>query len=81
MLAGNFFLIGRTYWRFRGTGGIKGLNPTENRVEQRAIGKAAVIAGQAGKIANKKLDEAIKKEDDIEKAQQAQIDAMAIKNE
>ena len=62
MLGFNFFMIAKWYWRFRTTGGIKGLNPTTNLPEERLAKGAVAIAKKAGNAAEKKLDDVAAKE-------------------
>ena len=51
------YFVGKAYWTFRKTGGIKGLNPATNLPEERAMKKAGQIAGRAGQYIEKKVDQ------------------------
>ena len=53
----NIWFIGKAYWDFRKTGGIKGLKPTTNLAEERAMKKAGQVAGKAGDFIDKKVDQ------------------------
>ena len=63
----NIYFTALAYWSFRKTGGIKGLKPTQNLAEERAMQAAGKVAGKAGGYIERKVDQ--------ENQRQAQEDA------
>ena len=61
----SIYYLGRAYYYFRKTGGIKGLNPTTDLPEEKALRHVKAGANKVAEVAHKKMDEADKK--DIEK--------------
>ena len=53
----NIWFIGKAYWDFRKTGGIKGLKPTTNLPEERAAFAAGKMARKAGDAIDKRVDQ------------------------
>ena len=62
------YYVGRSYFYFRKSGGIKGLNPTKDLPEDKAIAKTRVVADAVIEKAMKKMDEADMEKDDGFKA-------------
>ena len=53
----NFVMVSRWYWRFRKSGGIKGVGRTDNLLEERIAKGAAKVGSKAGNMAAKKLEQ------------------------
>tara|TARA_B110000285_G_C14898755_1_gene502151 strand:+ start:516 stop:764 length:249 start_codon:yes stop_codon:yes gene_type:complete len=60
----SIYYLGRAYYYFRKTGGIKGLNPTD-LPEDKVLKHGKTVANKVAEVAHNKMDEAEKK--DIEK--------------
>ena len=58
------YFVAKSYYYFRKTGGIKGLNPTKDLPEDRAHKKIAAVVNVVADKAHAKMDEADMEKDD-----------------
>ena len=58
------YYVGRAYYYFRKTGGIKGLNPTKDLPEDKALRVGTKAVNLAVDQAHKKMDEGDMEKDD-----------------
>ena len=58
------YLVGKSYFYFRKTGGIKGSNPTKDLPEDKALKKGKSIANAVAEKAHEKMDKADIEKDD-----------------
>ena len=58
------YYVGRAYYYFRKTGGIKGMNPTKDLPEDRALRAGKNAVNLAADKAHQKMDEADMEKDD-----------------
>ena len=72
----NFVMISRWYWRFRKSGGIKGVGQTENLLEERIAGGVASAGKKAGSYAGKKFEQVAEKEKQREADEEAKLKAI-----
>ena len=56
------YYLGRAYYYFRKTGGIKGMNPTHDLPEDKALKHGKAIAGKVADVAHNQMDKAEKKD-------------------